>query len=154
MTMETLQVVLGIWAGSSIGHVVHKNPSLIDDSLLSKRQPQPLINLGEHQSPMCVMWKLPSSSATDYPPPYSENPTNRLTIEDHETIRETTSEQMQTKHNQQHYCKRYIYRSFSCSIGSVKWFGEWRATQSRIVGATEQWYIRFRRFFGRWYSSA
>lgn len=55
------------------------------------RQPQPLINLGEHQSPMCVMWKLPSSSATDYPPPYSENPTNRLTIEDHETIRETTS---------------------------------------------------------------
>ncbi len=55
------------------------------------RQPQPLMNLGENQSSIYMMWKLPSSSVTDNPPPYSENPSNRLTIEESENSRETTS---------------------------------------------------------------
>lgn len=64
-------------------------------SLIINRQPQPLINLGEHQSPICVMWKLPSSSATDNPPPYSENPSSHQTMEDSENIRETTCKKIQ-----------------------------------------------------------
>ncbi|EFX79752.1 hypothetical protein DAPPUDRAFT_304342 [Daphnia pulex] len=55
------------------------------------RQPQPLMNLGENQSSIYMMWKLPNSSVTDNPPPYSENPSNRLVIEESENSRETTS---------------------------------------------------------------
>ena len=49
------------------------------------------MNVGENQSSIYMMWKLPSSSVTDNPPPYSENPSNRLAIEESENSRETTS---------------------------------------------------------------
>ena len=55
------------------------------------RQPQPLINVGEHQSPIYMMWKLPNSSVTDNPPPYTENPSDHLAAEDGEQTHETTS---------------------------------------------------------------
>jgi hypothetical protein len=49
------------------------------------------MNLGENQSSIYMMWELPNSSVTDNPPPYSENPSNRLVIEESENSRETTS---------------------------------------------------------------
>lgn len=46
--------------------------------------------MGEQQSSVYMMWKLPSSSVTDNPPPYSENPSNNMTTDEGDP-RETTS---------------------------------------------------------------
>lgn len=48
------------------------------------------MNVGEHQSPVYMMWKLPSTSTADNPPPYTENPDDHLVVDENDQ-RETTS---------------------------------------------------------------